>query len=434
MQNVAICFCLIFFLIGYLCEPIKINPVTVFFGEWAIILFLASLNLYSILEASDYIYSYIFLGCLFFGAGFYLTRNLNLKFKIGSNSNSNSNWQIKVNTNILYFLIIISLCFFILDSLTAIIALLNGGSLDLIRKSAQEGVQYNFSAIVNAFRILIATPMSFVVMPLAAIEIFKENKNKFIIVSAFIIAILRVIGDGGRTPFIFLGLCIIVCYHYQSEKRLIKKLKQWDFKLRIKKRTITYLIIGIIGVIVLYWMTISRSGENTIRYTYYYFAMEPIMFEKWAKQVDSASLYGYGAASFNGFLFPLFYIFANIFRVNYPSGWRRVYDIIERVGTDWQVITSRGLTANSYASAFWNLYLDGRLFGIVIGMFIYGCVAATVYKNVINAQNEKNLSIFCLFMLGVFYSFQFMIFENIYYSIAYLILQFIIYKKYRSIN
>lgn len=429
MEKIALCVCTIFFIIGYISEPKKLNPITIFFGEWTIILFLTGLKLYSIIPASDYIYQYILVGCISFGIGFYVTKFKKVEIITPSKKiNVNEKKIVELNKPILYTLIGITILFLIIDSATSVIALIQGNTLQVIRKYSQEGMQYSSNRFINAFRILIITPMSFVVMPLAAMEFFKQKKDKYIIVSAIIISILKVIGDGGRSPIVFLGMCFIICYFYQTEGR-IKRKKIQISKFIIKKKSIYFWGIMIIGALFLYRVTLSRSGADTVRYTYYYFAMEPIMFEKWAVRTDQTGLIGYGMASFNGFLFPLFYLISSVFQVGYPEGWRQIYDLIESVGTDWQAITSMGLTANSYASAFWNLYLDGRVWGIIFGMFLYGVFVSNIYKKVINIQNEKYLSVFCLVMLGVFYSFQFMIFENIYYALAYIVLNFIVYKK-----
>lgn len=443
MAKIALIYCIIMFVIGYIFEPRKINPITVFYGEWSVIIFLAILNLFSLVTASDFIYGYILVGCIFFSVGFYLIKILKsrchilsflnpvldkFQLKISLNQKMEEDVHYILNSKITKILISFSLLFFIVDSLDAFVALLHGNSLDMIREQAQEGNQYLHSDIMNAIRILIATPVSFAVMPLAAIQFFKEKKDIFVIVSAIAIALLRVISDGGRTPFIFLALCFILCYFYQvGDNKSVKK--ERNDKTRDKKRTIQFAFAMMLGVLFLGVVTLSRSGTETIRYTYYYFAMEPIMFEKWAANVDAAGLVGYGMASFNGFLFPLFYVLKNMFHINYPEFWRNIYDMIESVGTEWQVINTNGLTANSYVSAFWNLYLDGRLIGIIIGMLLYGVFVAVVYMNVLYKQNDKKLSIFCLVMLGVFYSFQFIIFENIYYSLAFILLVMFFYRR-----
>jgi len=435
MATIALAFCIIIFVIGYIFEPRKVNPTTIFFGEWAVILFLAKLNLFSLIEASDYTYKYIFCGCFFFAIGFYMNLWSKKKYFIFRKNNKIINkYTYELNLKILYGLLIITLVFFIIDSIGAINLLLHGYTLEIIRKQAQSGIQYSANIYMNAVRILIASPVSFATVPFAAIEIFKKNKNKFIIVSVLAISILRVIADGGRSPFIFFGLSLVLCFFYQNELAMSKRKKLGKVtirKLRITKKLKYFVLAAIAGGIFLWIVTLSRSGTNTLKFTYYYFAMEPIMLEKWITITDASKLYGWGMASFNGFFFPLFYVITNVLNVSYPSYWRKIYDLLESTGTNWQIITASGLTANSYVTAFWNLYVDARWVGIILGMFLYGIFVGSVYKKVLYTQNEKDLSIFCLVMLGVFYSFQFMIFENMYYAIGFVLLEFVLYRRIR---
>ena len=433
IQSSLIIFCIIMFAIGYFFEPRKVNPITIFYGEWAIIIFLANLNLYSILVAEDIIYEYILIGCIVFAIGFYLMKicKMHIKFRQNTkilNKNIENIGGMELNLKMVYILTSITLIFLVFDSANGLILLTKGYSLDFIRQQAQEGFQYS-NVFMNAIRILIATPFSFALMPIIAIELFKNKKNKKLIILAFMIIIFRIISDGGRSIFIYLIMSFILCFFYQDSKGTVKKKVHHFGIIKIKRNFIYFSLFIMAGIFFLWYLTVSRSGENTIRYAYYYFAMEPIMFEKWSYLTDATNLYGFGMASFNGFLFPVFYIITNIFGIPYPTYWRQVYDLIERVGNEWQIITTGGLTANSYASIFWNFYLDGRLFGIIIGMFLFGMFISLIYVRVLKCQNEKRLANFCLIMIGLFYSFQFVIFENIYNAIAFFMLNFIMYRK-----
>lgn len=186
------------------------------------------------------------------------------------------------------------------------------------------------------------------------------------------------------------------------------------------------------GLGYLFWkMTLARNGAGRmISFSYYYFAMQPIMLEKWISRVNSANLVGYGMASFNGFLFPFFYLISNFFQVGYPSYWRSLYDMIEAVGTDWQTITVGGLTANSYVSVFWYLYLDGRLFGVIIGMALLGYIMSALYERVIKEQTTRLMAAYSLLMVGLFYSFQYIVFSNMSNALGLLII-FLAYKRVR---
>lgn len=48
MQNYLLIFCTVVFVISYVIENRKINPITLFFGEWMIMIFLNSLGLFSL--------------------------------------------------------------------------------------------------------------------------------------------------------------------------------------------------------------------------------------------------------------------------------------------------------------------------------------------------------------------------------------------------
>lgn len=436
MANVALLFSLIIFVLGLIVEPKKINPITVFYGEWSIIIYLAKLNLYSLIPAKDSTYGMMLLGLVTFFTGYIFTieilQNTKIKLRLKKNDkeSNNHNKQIIINKKNIYILLAFTLLICIINSTRSIISLLQGNTLSVIREAAQDNTLYSNNKLMNALQILVINPVSFAVAPLAAMEIYKKKRNLYLIILPVLIVLLRVIGDGGRSPLIFLILCIILCYFYQGRDGLKRNKITLSSKIIIQKKFKYFAIILIVAFIVLWRITLSRSGNNTIRYTYYYFAMEPTMFEKWAAITDNNKLYGFGMASFNGFLFPLFYIISNIFNVGYPVAWRNIYDLIESVGTDWQVITHTGLTANSYASVFWNLYLDGRVFGIAFGMFVYGAFIAYFYNQILkDKQTEKSLALFCIIMLGLFYSFQFIIFENFYYALGFLFIQFIFYKE-----
>lgn len=433
MRIIPIIFCIIIFIIGYIQEPRKLNPVTVFCGEWAIIVFLSVLGLYNILEVSDVTYFYIFLGCIGFTLGFYGGKGNKIRFKTKiSYKKLAQGYSFVLNYTLVYVLITLTLAFYFFESISSIGLLLQGNTLALIRVQAQEGIQYNTNPFINAFRILIASPMSIALCPIAAQEFFKKtNRNKYIIIGPAGICLLKTISDGSRGSFIFLAFSFLVCFMYNSQSGNVKKAMSHFVSSRLKIRTLFFYTLALAGVVFLFVVTISRTGSNTVRFTYYYFAMEPLMFEKFAKIVDSNNLYGLGMASFNGLLFPMFYIICNFLQISYPAYWRRVYDMLESAGTNWQVITTKGLTANSYTTAFWNLYLDGRILGIFFGMFIYGIFVGTCYKNVLQNQNEKTLSIFCLVMYGVFSSFQFIMFENMYFAISFVCLSFLCYKRIR---
>ncbi|MFS1664294.1 O-antigen polymerase [Streptococcus sp. zg-JUN1979] len=430
MITLLLCVCLIIFLLSFFIEPIKLNPLTIFFGEWTIIIFLVSLKLYGILPVSDKFFQMILIGSVMFFLGFYLFKVFNNIAMTRIGTVNRPNYEYVINDRVVKFLIIVSLIFFSIDFFKSLIYFVQGYSLNHIRQVAQSGALFS-NPVMNAIRIIIAAPFSLALTPLVAANFFSKRRNNFYILGTLLILLMRLFSDGGRSPIIYLILCMFISYVFHNFNGKRSKL---TFKrvIVIKSQQlfiIAFLIASCIGI---YLITKSRSGEDTIRDTYYYFAMEPYMFQKWANIVDSKNMMAFGMATFNGFLFPLSYLLANIVPgVGYFTAWRNVYEVIEGLGTQWQVITSYGTSANSYVSIFWTFYFDGRLLGIIIGMFCYGIFMAYFYFKVLKNRSEKNIALYSMVLIGLFYSFQQMIFQNIYWSLGFLMLLTILYKKER---
>lgn len=60
MQNYLLIFCTVVFVISYVIENRKINPITLFFGEWMIMIFLNSLGLFSLSKTDNETYMITF--------------------------------------------------------------------------------------------------------------------------------------------------------------------------------------------------------------------------------------------------------------------------------------------------------------------------------------------------------------------------------------
>lgn len=430
MQNYLLIFCTVVFVISYVIENRKINPITLFFGEWMIMIFLNSLGLFSLSKTDNETYMIMFVGCVAFLVGSLL--KLIFPTTIRIKNKTHRAYSNNINKRIIYTLSIFTIIFLVIDGMNSYVSLLRGMSFAEIRQMAQSGAQFS-NRIMNAIRIIIVSPFSMAIMPIAAMEILNEKRDKRVLGFAIIITALRTFSDGGRSAFFYFAMSLAIgyTYHRKSGKARFNISNRFNGKLRITRKKFMALFIAA-GLGYLFWkMTLARNGAGRmISFSYYYFAMQPIMLEKWISRVNSANLVGYGMASFNGFLFPFFYLIFNFFQVGYPSYWRSLYDMIEAVGTDWQTITVGGLTANSYVSVFWYLYLDGRLFGVIIGMALLGYIMSALYERVIKEQTTRLMAAYSLLMVGLFYSFQYIVFSNMSNALGLLII-FLAYKRVR---
>lgn len=439
MVNIGILLCIIMVFVGKFTEKKLINPITTFYALWLIIIALSSLQLFRLKGASGNTYYLIIIGLFAYGIGYYITRIFNRKyillytFKQHSFRKKN---KVEYVTRywILYVLGIISILFYLYDFSIVFSYLLNGNSLGYIRKLAQDPnsvIYANRSVIENAIRILVVTPFVTALQPILAADFWIGKKDKKIFIIDVIIIMLRVITDGSRIILVYLLFHLLVASLFANNDRIeVFKGQKSNKNIKLKKILITMVLI--IGGFALYQTTLSRSGVNALRYIYYYFSMEPYMFELWAKSADSLDLLGYGLASTNGFWFALFYVIKNVFNLsNFPSHWYAIYNLIQSTDTQWQIIAGEATTANAYVSLFWFLYLDGRILGIIIGMFIYGLIAAKVFFAALKQTTTKSVCVYSIILQGICFSFVRLQFADIFYTMAFMFILFIVYKPNR---
>lgn len=433
INQITFYLCLVLIVVGKITEKKLLNPITMFYSLWAIILFLSYIRLFNLLEAREEIYLLILVGLISFALGFYFYKftKLILRNSVRTKSSLYSGKYInrvyEPNYKIIYFIAIICILFYFKDLVIVSKDLLSGKSLDYIRAMAQNSssdLYASKSKIENAMKILCIVPFSQALQPIVAVDIiFGKKDRKLILMNAAILS-LKVITDGGRSLIIYFFMSIVIAFS-------IKGSKVFSGKKRISKikQNIIFALIVTILISILYKITASRSGENILRYAYYYFAMQPIMFDKWAMIVDTMDIYGYGVAATNGFWFAIFYVVKSIFSIGFPELCSNIYALIEGTGTNWQIITTMGTNANSFVSAFWILYLDGRIIGIIVGMFIYGIIISKSYLNATRQKSIKHISIYLFLYIGLFYTFVRLQFANIYYDIALIFLLTFMYKK-----
>lgn len=433
MAIFSIIFCFLMIIISFFSNKRKINPVSVFYSLWFVIITLSYIRLFSLRETSNRIYGIIFLGLLFFAIGYYLIYIFSFKysFKI----KKKSDFKILVNVKeyiprykLLYILGIIIILFYFLDFSKIFIYILKGSDLKYIRELAQDSnsiLNANRSLIENVIKNLIVAPGAMAFQPIVAIDFWKGKRDKKLIIINFLIILLRVITDGSRIVIVYFLIHMIVAFGFT--KNNINKVSV--IKKKQKKEKIFIIMFFIIGIFVLYKATLSRSGENIIRFFYYYFSMEPYMFEIWSNKVDDLNIIGYGIAATNGFSFLLFYILKNGLRFSsYPVFWETIYNLIQATDSKWKIIAGEGITANAYVSLFWFFYLDGRIIGVIIGMFIYGFGTAVAFVKALKKDTTKHICIYSFILQGLFFSFIRFQFANLTYVVAFLIIMFFAYK------
>ncbi|OCA99779.1 hypothetical protein BGS1_17170 [Clostridium beijerinckii] len=436
INYIGIFMCCVLLVLGILTEKKILNPITIFYGLWAVILELSSLQLFDLKETSDRTYYFILIGLIAYGIGYYLllicTRKHLFRSKYASYLNKRKvDRDYVLRYRLLYFLGGISLLFYLRDLSIVFSYILNGSSLAYIRQLAQDSSSILYadrSAIENSIRVVFITPFVMALQPITAVDFWIGKRDRKLLVINIFIIVLRIITDGSRIVLVYLLLHLLVASIFTDRTDIKQIITSGKNRKRRNKKLFIVLIL-IVGGVAIYRTTLSRSGVNFLRYAYYYFSMEPYMFETWCEIAGNSGLVGYGFASTNGFWFTIFYLIKNLLSLSsYPQYWYDIYSLIQATDSQWQIIAGNATTANAYVSVFWFLYLDGRIAGIVIGMFVYGMISARVFILALKQSSSKNVCVYSMILQGICFSFVRLQFADVYYAIAFTFILLFIYK------
>lgn len=431
----CILICIVYAAIALTKEKQIINPLTIFCTLWGGIIWLSSLGLYGLYPTSEDTYWIFFGGILSFGIAYFIYRFLLGKYSFilcyeGRVLGYDYRKTYVPRYRLLQILALICCIYYLIEFFSVAKYLFLDNSMEIIRNFASDSTQK--SSLENAIVSLFLGPLTMVLPTIVAIDFWFGKKNKKLFIIICILVVLRTLTDGGRATILYFFLHFIIAFMFFKKKE--QKMLQVFKEKKSKKKLIVILISLVVGIFVIQ-VTLSRSGIKPLRTLYYYFAMEPYMFETWANEVNNLNLTAYGLASTNGFWFAFFYIIKNIFGIaNYPEFWENINMVISQTDEVWKMISTEIMSANAYVSLFWFLYLDGRQLGVLLGMFIYGLISAYTYSSAIAYFSPRAICIYSFILQGLIFSFVRLQFSNIYYAIAFIFILFIAYRPISSLE
>lgn len=399
----------------------EITPLIIFSGLWTIILLLSAFRLYGLDEPSTQSYTVISIGMLGFGIGSLICGNKIIKLHGG-----NSVYQTR--ERLIWVLVAATIILYFVDFTKIATYLINGQTLAYIRAISQDGTSILYSDRSNlevAIRSFIIQPFALAFQVIVAKE-FWNGKRKWLVVDIVIIT-LRVLSEGSRSLFVYLGLNLIIIFF--MDNKMSYYIEAYKVNKNRRKRTLKIIIFAVLILSIA--TTLSRSGERMLRSTYYYFSMEPTMLSMWLKNIKE---YGYGLASINGLVFPLLFVLKNALGFsNYPSYWyNNIFLLIDDTDKTWKIISSFDSTrANAYVSIFWFAYLDGGYIGVFVILFILGMIYGFFHNYTKKHRNNKNVCIYAYLLQGLLFSFVRLQFADVSYMLGFLFLLFFAFGKSR---
>lgn len=401
------------------------NPLTIMCGLWSVIFFLSSLCLFDLRQARIESYIALILGVASFSWGFFVNFFTKRKYRLRIGEiDLNTSGSVELRTKLVWLLLLFSLFFEIANTGRSLSILLSGGSLDNVLSSVRANTADLRGSITNVINNLIVVPFKFAVFPICAYNI-ANKKNRVMTFFILLLLCAGVISSGGRVFIIYLVVSLCVSFTISP---LGKNIVQTTMKIVKKQKRRFVFLIGLMLVVFIF-VSLSRSGNRLVQHTYLYFSMQPIMFETWAENISEKGLYGFGEAALNGFTFHILYLIKNIFNIPFPSHWYDVFNNIILVDTSWKPITTSGLPANAYVSAFWYFYLDGRLPGIVLESFIWGWICSQMFKRTVKNPSMNNVCIYSMMLFSVVDSYVRIRFATGEFVGGLLLLCFVLFRK-----
>lgn len=430
---ISIALVILCFFISLLLTKSVLSPACMFSLLWSCILTLSAAGLYALLPTSDWVYQAIAIGVAVFCIACFAVQSLGLRNE-QLDGRRQSIHQLRYG--FLAILVVLTIGLFTKDLIISVNTAGGFEGLDYVRAISQDSTSALYSSrstLESALRMLVIDPFSLAFQVIVAMEFWNPSRKNWILLSDVLMIGLRVFSQGSRILIVYLAFHLIVCGilclrntslvsgSYQEQLRSVST---W-----IAKRKKVLIPIVIIAVVVFIAATVSRSNDRVIRNIYYYFSMEPHLMESWLPkggQIDNPSL---GAASFNGFIYPLIYVVKNLFSLDYPEPWyTNIFLLINDTDQIWKTIAFDGTTANAYVSLFWFFYIDGGILGIVVGCALYGLSIGGLYSKSLRSTSLYSIGICSYLLQSLVFSFVRFQFASTSYALG-IILLILLYRK-----
>ena len=411
-----------------------LNPMSLFMSVWVVMLYMNSLRLFTLFETDNEYYEMITLGLVMFLLG-YIIAPLVKKVKIFKIQLHNQ------NTTRIYILCGIVLLLLLLKFVQNI-SIISSLGLAGIRKALQTGELSNYdddSILISFIWQIVLLPARMALSVVVAENFFSGKKNKVLLMMYAIVVFMSVLIDGGRSVILNFIIHIALAFYYEyAKKKTIGKGAFTNRRVVIIKKKSIKVFIGVLMVVTVFLIafvvaTMGRSGEYAIRHLYYYGSIPPVMFNIWSDVVNEREIVGFGLASLNGFLSPILYALKILLGTDgLPFYWGKVVEMIYETDSVW-VRTSFLSHSNAYVSLFWFFYLDGRILGVIVGMFLYGFFSNRIFREYDKNRCQYSLCELLLWIQGLLFSgvrFQFAVMP---YALAFVYLRLLFEDKEKEL-
>lgn len=381
-----------------------VNPIVAFAGPWFIVL-VYSVSLDRLPIASNKTYQIIFYGLLSFILGVFVLDIFQRKITV----NVKKERVTELNKKIVYFLIFVSIIFYLKNLLFFYTRGVFG--LDQIIAAIQSGNGPNNPVFLSDWIVL---PSLYAIGASVISSWVLGDKDKKLLFTTVVMYLLAGLSTGSKTLMVLLLVFLLVAIMVTGE-----------VKLNFKKSVAILLVVASIYLVFL--VTANSRNQFSNDLTKYELGIPPRMFQIWSDKLEGTNLMGYGEASLAGLLQSIVPIAKRIAPFIDFSHFDTIYDWTISTDSTW-VNPGTNIPANAYVSCFYFFYLDFRVIGVFTFSFITGAISAILY-NLARKQNIGiYLSIYIVFFYQLLYSFIRSNFSIVGWALAFLYL-YLFWKK-----
>lgn len=353
------------------------SPEVFFCYEWAIICFLASLQLYGMYSASTKTWAIILVGSVSFVLGVTAIEHfpprkkvekVSLRPLIIEKENNQRGFFARIKAHPWFWgLVAFLYVFSLIDMGKTLYWLASGLTLDQIRilyLSSNNFVVEVYNDIFDALQTIVVA-----IFIKKFIDDVKGNWWYILLASGLVL--MQAFSDGGRFIIAYLIVEIFVCFLLYSKRNK-----------NVLPRRFKFVILGSCGVLVLaiLVLTLLRGAAITdlAAKAYRYICGNIVFFDRHVVALDASGFHSYSFASLYGIWAVILPILENGLGIAYPF----IYlDTIAKVMNGQEFVQiGENMYTNAFITSFYHPYADFRWVGVIAGMFIFGLICGYLYK------------------------------------------------------
>lgn len=367
------------------------SPAVLFSALWSVLCLLSSMQLYGLYGVSDFAFACILLGVIGFAFGCLLADRL--KFR---------NRNISIDLSNKRYILLIALCLVgVWMNIQFIMKFITSGfdisMIYILMAQTVSGDATELTDLYSSSNIVIQQylgyPLLYTIIPISISKYIEEKKKKYLWM-AIILFLIRFLFDIRRTVIVILAVFLIFyLYIRRKEKGLNRReygLFKWFKRLSFKKKI--FVLVPVVFLLLTFsLLSAIRSGDDGGDYSlfsnfYFYYAASLAYFSERLNMLSNLE-YTFGLTSFRG-LFAPFFAIAEMIGFGKPYLMSVANDNVDSLHATILEISPQG-TFNSYATSFFEFYLDGGVMGLIIISVIFGYISNLLYRKMVFYKTER---------------------------------------------